>query len=87
MCYDNQKTEMSESFVGLILLPIIGNAVEHATAVRMAMKDKMDIALGIAIGSAAQVAMFVVSCAVLIAWAMDLPLSLDFNPFEVTYIL
>ena len=74
---------MSTSFVGLILLPIIGNAVEHVTAIRMALKNKMDIALSIAIGSATQVAMFVVGLSVVVAWCMDLELALDFNMFEV----
>jgi len=78
---------MSEAFIGLILLPIIGNAVEHITSIRMAIKNKMDIALSIAIGSATQVAMFVVSLSVLIAWAMDLDLALDFDSFEVNMFI
>ena len=78
-----EKVHMQKAFVGIILIPIIGNAVEHVTAVRMAWKNRMDIALSIAIGSAAQVALFVVPLAVLIAWAMDLDLSLNFESFEV----
>jgi len=78
-----EQLNMKPAFVGIILLPIIGNAVEHITAIRMAMKNKMDIALSIAIGSATQVAMFVVALAVLVAWCIDLDLSLAFDTFEV----
>lgn len=46
---------LSEEFVGLILLPIVGNAAEHATAVTVAVKDKMDLAIGVAVGSSMQV--------------------------------
>eukprot|EP01084_Bolivina_argentea_P177551 307019_1 len=82
-----RKVGMSDAFVGIILLPIIGNAVEHITAIRMALRNKMDIALSIAIGSATQVAMFVVSLAVLIAWMMDLELDLAYDPFEVNLFI
>eukprot|EP00486_Rosalina_sp_Unknown_P001747 CAMPEP_0201568156 /NCGR_PEP_ID=MMETSP0190_2-20130828/9070_1 /ASSEMBLY_ACC=CAM_ASM_000263 /TAXON_ID=37353 /ORGANISM="Rosalina sp." /LENGTH=530 /DNA_ID=CAMNT_0047988971 /DNA_START=217 /DNA_END=1809 /DNA_ORIENTATION=- len=78
---------MEPAFVGIILLPIIGNAVEHITAIRMAVRNKMDIALSIAIGSATQVAMFVVSLAVLVGWMIDLPLSLAFDPFEINLFI
>merc|ERR1739842_125115 len=61
----------------------IGNAVEHITAIRMAMKTKMSIA----IGSATQVAMFVVALAVLVAWCIDLELSLAFDEFEVNLFI
>jgi len=82
-----QKCKMSPAFIGIILLPIIGNAVEHITAIRMAVQGRMDVAISIAIGSATQVAMLVVSVAVLIAWAMGLDLDLAFNPFEVNLFL
>lgn len=83
----SEQLGMSEAFIGIILLPIIGNAVEHITSIRMAIKNKMDIALSIAIGSATQVAMFVVSISILIAWCMDLHLALDFNAFEVNMFI
>jgi Ca2+:H+ antiporter len=53
------NSAISTKFVGLILLPIVGNAGEHATAVTIACKDKMDLAIGIAIGSSMQIALFV----------------------------
>jgi len=79
----SNKANISQAFVGMILLPIIGNAVEHITAVRMALKGKMDISLSIAIGSATQVAMFVVGFAVIVGWILDIPMKLDFPQFEV----
>ncbi|CAN0085145.1 unnamed protein product, partial [Discosporangium mesarthrocarpum] len=65
-----QEAHLSKTFVGIILLPIIGNAVEHVTAVTVAMKNKMELAMGVAVGSATQVAMFVVPVVVLSGWAM-----------------
>ena len=62
---------ISEAFIGIIIIPIVGNAVEQLTAIRMAIKNKMDIALSIAIGSATQVSIFAISSAVLVAWLMD----------------
>eukprot|EP01083_Nonionella_stella_P067911 179952_1 len=82
-----EQLNMKPAFVGIILLPIIGNAVEHITAIRMAYRDKMDIALSIAIGSATQVAMFVVSLAVIVGWIIDLDLSLAFDPFEINLFI
>jgi len=81
------QLEMKPAFVGIILLPIIGNAVEHITAIRMAMKNKMDIALSIAIGSATRVAMFVVALAVFVSWCIDLEMSLAFDEFEVNLFI
>ena len=78
---------MKPAFVGIILLPIIGNAVEHITAIRFALKNKMDVSLSIAVGSATQVAMFVVALAILVGWIIDLPLSLAFDPFEINLFI
>ena len=73
---------ISEAFIGIIIIPIVGNAVEQVTAIRMAIRDKMDIALSIAIGSATQVSIFAISSAVLVAWTMGLGLTLAFDSFE-----
>eukprot|EP01084_Bolivina_argentea_P099014 177984_1 len=81
------QLNMKPAFVGIILLPIVGNAVEHITAIRMALRNKMDVALSIAIGSATQVAMFVVSLAVIVGWIIDLDLSLAFDPFEINLFI
>jgi len=61
---------ISKTFVGLILLPIVGNAAEHATAVTVAIKDKMDLAIGVAVGSSMQIALLVVPLVVVIGWIM-----------------
>lgn len=69
-------------FLTTIVLPIVGNAAEHASAIVFAFKNRMEIALGVAVGSSTQVGMMVVPFCVLLAWAMGQPLDLDFNAFE-----
>lgn len=69
----------SQTFIGVILLPIIGNACEHSTAVLVALKDKVTLSIGIAIGSTIQVALFVVPFAVIVGWLLDQPMDLDFR--------
>mmetsp|Transcript_2253 Transcript_2253/g.4970 ORF Transcript_2253/g.4970 Transcript_2253/m.4970 type:complete len:507 (-) Transcript_2253:311-1831(-) len=79
---------ISRTFVGLIILPIVGNAVEHITAVSVAMKNKMDLALGVALGSSTQIALFVVPVTVIFGWVADKPMTLNFPPYEISlYIL
>lgn len=73
---------VSETFVGLILLPIVGNAAEHVTAVTVAMKNKMDLAIGVAIGSSIQIAIFVTPLVVILGWIMNKDMSLYFTLFE-----
>ncbi|XP_021273686.1 vacuolar cation/proton exchanger 3-like isoform X1 [Herrania umbratica] len=70
------------AFISVILLPIVGNAAEHAGAIMFAMKDKLDISLGVAIGSSTQIAMFGIPFCVIIAWIMGQPLDLNFQLFE-----
>jgi Ca2+:H+ antiporter len=78
---------LSDLFIGLVLLPIVGNAAEHATAVVMAWKGKTDLALGVALGSSVQIALCVIPGLVLVAWAIGAPLTLDFGAFEATILL
>ncbi len=73
-------------FTGVILLPIIGNAAEHATAVTVAMKNKMDLSLSVAVGSSLQIALFVAPVLVLAGWAIGQPMDLNFNPFELVAV-
>ena len=75
---------ISRTFVGLIILPIVGNAVEHITAVTVAMKDKMDLAMGVAVGSCTQISLFVVPFTVLTGWALGKNMTLNFPHFEIT---
>ena len=77
---------LTELFVGVILVAIIGNAAEHLTAVIVAMKNKMDLAVGIATGSTLQVALFVAPVLVLLGFFIGKPLDLFFNLFEVAAI-
>jgi len=74
---------LSKSFIGVILLPIVGNAAEHATAVTSAHKGMMDLALGVAVGSSTQIALFVVPCAVMFGWVFDQPMNLNFSMFDM----
>ncbi|MEW5306854.1 MAG: hypothetical protein WDW36_009292 [Sanguina aurantia] len=69
-------------FLVTILLPIVGNAAEHSSAVVFAYKNRIEVALGVAIGSATQIAALVMPGSVLLAWAMGQPLDLNFNSFE-----
>ncbi|KAA8636675.1 hypothetical protein SMACR_04807 [Sordaria macrospora] len=79
--------KVSKEFVGLILLPIVGNAAEHATAVTVAIKDKMDLAIGVAVGSSMQVALFVIPLLVIIGWGMGIEeMSLSFDTFQVAVL-
>ncbi|PSK36026.1 Vacuolar calcium ion transporter [Elsinoe australis] len=77
-----ESTGISKTFIGLILIPIVGNAAEHVTAVVVAHKDKMDLAIGVAIGSSMQIALFVTPFLVLLGWAMGQPMTLHFQMFE-----
>ena len=69
-------------FIGVILLPLFGNAAEHFTALTVARKDKMDLSIGIAIGSSIQIALLIAPLTILIAWGLGLPLTLEFGLFE-----
>ncbi|XVE50945.1 hypothetical protein DITRI_Ditri01bG0203600 [Diplodiscus trichospermus] len=70
------------AFISVILLPIIGNAAEHASAILFATKDKLDISLGVAIGSSTQISMFGIPFCVVIGWMMGREMNLDFQLFE-----
>ncbi|HEX5928945.1 MAG TPA: calcium/proton exchanger [Solirubrobacterales bacterium] len=79
---------LSEFFVGVIVVAIVGNAAEHWVAVLVAMKDKMDLAVNIAIGSSAQIALFVAPVLVIASFFLGpYPLALVFNGFELGAIL
>jgi Ca2+:H+ antiporter len=75
-------TNVSQAFVGLIILPIVGNAAEHVTAVTVAAKNKMDLAINIALGSSIQIALFVTPLMVILGWILDNEMSLYFSLFE-----
>ncbi len=77
---------LTSLFTGVILLPIIGNAAEHATAVTVAMKNKMDLSVSVALGSSLQIALFVAPVLVLAGLIMGQPMDLNFNPFELVAV-
>ena len=77
------KLGLTALFTGVILVPIIGNAAEHATAVTVAMKNKMDLSVSVALGSSLQISLFVAPVLVLAGWFLGKPMDLDFNPFEL----
>ncbi|KAI8340839.1 calcium/proton exchanger [Chlamydoabsidia padenii] len=77
-----EQWHISQTFVGLILLPIVGNAAEHVTAVTVAYKNKMDLALGVAVGSSMQIALLVTPLMVIIGWGINVDMSLYFNIYE-----
>lgn len=80
------KLGLTALFTGVILLPIVGNAAEHATAVTVAMKNKMDLSVSVAVGSSLQIALFVAPVLVIAGWLMGKPMDLDFNPFELVAV-
>ncbi|KIM39774.1 hypothetical protein M413DRAFT_446688 [Hebeloma cylindrosporum] len=73
---------ISKEFVGIILLPIVGNAAEHVTAVTVSVKDKLNLSLGVAVGSSIQIALFVIPFIVILGWILEKPLTLLFDPYE-----
>ncbi|OAY54525.1 vacuolar cation/proton exchanger 3 isoform X1 [Manihot esculenta] len=78
----SDSLNMPVAFISVILLPIVGNAAEHASAIMFAMKDKLDISLGVAIGSCTQISMFVIPFCVVVGWLMGQPMDLNFQLFE-----
>lgn len=78
---------LSEFFIGLIIIPIIGNAAEHSAAVMMAMKNKMDVAVEIAVGSSIQIVLLVLPVLVLVGWATGNPMTVIFNRYELTALI
>uniref|UniRef100_A0A7S1SZJ2 Vacuolar cation/proton exchanger n=1 Tax=Tetraselmis chuii TaxID=63592 RepID=A0A7S1SZJ2_9CHLO len=77
-----EQLKMPVAFISTILLPIVGNAAEHASAVMFAMKNKMDISLGVAIGSSTQISVLVIPFTVVVAWGMGIDLDLNLHTFE-----
>lgn len=77
-----ENSSVSQAFIGLIILPIVSNAAEHVTAVTVAAKNKMDLAIGVSVGSSIQIALFVTPLVVILGWILDKDMSLYFNLFE-----
>jgi Ca2+:H+ antiporter len=78
---------LTEVFIGVIVVAIIGNAAEHSTAVTMAMKNKMDLSVGIAVGSSLQIALFVAPVLVFLSYAFGRPMDLEFTMPEIVAVV
>jgi Ca2+:H+ antiporter len=78
---------LTEVFVGVIVIAVIGNAAEHSTAVLMAMKNKMGLSLGIAVGSSLQIALFVAPVLVFFSYLFGHPMDLEFTLPEVVAVV
>ena len=74
---------VTEVFVGVIVVAIVGNAAEHSSAILMAMKNKMDLSVGIAIGSSMQIALFVAPVLIFLSYLLGRPMNLEFTMPEV----
>lgn len=80
-------TGISEFFLGIILVPLIGNVAEHLVAVQMALKNKMDLSVEIAVSSSLQIALLVAPLLIFISLALGNPLQIVFNQFEMLALL
>lgn len=78
-----QMLKISPIFVGLIIIPVIGNAAEHASAAFFAIRDKVDVTLEIAVGSSTQVALFIAPALVFISLLIGRPMDFVFTGFEI----
>ncbi|MEN6351623.1 MAG: calcium/proton exchanger [Syntrophomonas sp.] len=76
----------SQFFIGIIIIPIIGNAAEHFTAVLMAVKNKMDLSFEIAIGSSAQIALLIMPILIFASFLFGRPMSILFNYYELVSV-
>jgi len=77
---------LTETFVGVIIVAIIGNAAEHSTAVTLAWKNKVELSLGIAIGSSLQIALFVTPVLVFCSYFLGQPMNLEFSLPEIAAV-
>ncbi|KAJ2452003.1 hypothetical protein EV183_003244 [Coemansia sp. RSA 2336] len=78
---------ITHTFVGMVLLPIAASASEHAMSVVVAVRDKMDVCITVAVGTSMQMTLFVLPVLIIIAWIMNRPLTLYFDDFETTTML
>ncbi len=82
-----QKLGLTEVFVGVIVVAIIGNAAEHSSAIMAAMKNKMDLSIGIAIGSSVQIALFVAPVLIFASYLFGKPMDLEFSIPEIAAVI
>jgi Ca2+:H+ antiporter len=78
---------ISTIFLSAIIIPIIGNAAEHASAITFGYKDRLELSLGIAVGSSTQIALLVLPLLTVVGWVVDRPMSFNFSTYEATTLL
>lgn len=83
----SESLGMTELFIGVIVVAIIGNAAEHSTAILMAIKNKIDLSMNIAVGSSTQIALLIAPVLVIISFLWGNPMDLVFNQFEVVAVI
>jgi Ca2+:H+ antiporter len=81
-----EKVGVSKLFVGLIIVPLVGNAAEHSSAILLAMKNKMDVSIEIAIGSSTQIALFIAPLLVFVSLAVGHPMDFIFSGIEIAAV-
>jgi Ca2+:H+ antiporter len=81
------KFHLSETFVGIIVIPILGNVAEHASAMMMAVKNKIDLSIEIAVGSSMQIALFVAPVLVVLSFILGNPIAYVYNAFEIAALV
>jgi Ca2+:H+ antiporter len=81
-----EELGLSKLFVGLIIVPIIGNAAEHSSAVLLAARDKMDVSIEIAIGSSTQISLFIAPVLVFASLLVGQPMNLIFTGIEIAAV-
>lgn len=82
-----EELGISEFFLGIILIPLVGNVAEHVVAVQVAIKNKMELSLSISLGSSLQIALFVTPILVFVSLIMGTPLQLTFDQFEIVAMI
>ncbi|CAI0410486.1 unnamed protein product [Linum tenue] len=83
----SESLHLPMGFINVILIPIAGNSAAYATTIMFAIKDKLDITLGVAIGSSTQIAMFAIPFYVVVGWIVNQPMDLNFHLFETATLL
>ena len=78
---------ISSVFLSAIVIPIIGNAAEHASAITFGYKNRLDLSLAIAVGSSTQIALLVLPLLAIVGWAVDRPMSFNFSSYETAILL
>ncbi|KAK2013586.1 Ca2+ transporter [Colletotrichum eremochloae] len=82
-----RQGHLSESFIGLVLLPIVGNVAEFVTVVTVAYREKLDLAVAVAVGSAVQIALCVMPLTIIASWIMARELTLSFSLFDTAALI